>query len=354
MVFKFDQQALGIRDVARTPVMSLHKVIMVGDSHILLIKPDIKNGEKWRKVEDDPTGFKIYVMTFSLDVGEKDENGVVVPGEEDYIQSCVTRDRDDPMLSSFQDHILWRVVSQRAPKTHHHDHPKVKHYLNLWGRHRIARMGKGVDENDEEWSSRPVERNEIHQYELRTDLPSGELPIRAVYVAINDNIPMAYHHHRDPTVPKPSMSQILVGNDSPFYLNSNGTDALSFDMVWSGGSSECLGTRLMTFYFGIRSFQLTETSSAALRRGAAEPLRYHLDYSSYLKQQDNKKEIREIPSVQRNVLAVAQSNRGMVVAFDVHGDERMSVYTAPRDENNVADLVMCVWGSEKLEELVSV
>ncbi|EPS44704.1 hypothetical protein H072_1305 [Dactylellina haptotyla CBS 200.50] len=350
MVFRYEQEALGVRGVTRSPISASEKIIMIEDSHVMLVKPDIRNGIKWHKNEDDPTAFRLDILTFPLNVGEQDEAGVFHPQEEDYTQCHITRDKDDEMLQSFQDYIQWRVVRQRTPKLHHHDTPKLTTYLNLWGRLRIHRPGRDhLSGDDEEISRRPIERTEIHQYELTTSLADGEQPpIRAIYTAVNDRLPRGYPPP-DPSIPKPFMSDISVGSDSPFFLNSNGTDALSFDMVWSGGSTECLGTRLMTFYFGIRSFQLTETSSAVLKKGG--PLRYHLDYSSYLKLPGESGKVREIPSIQRNVLAMAQSHRGMVVAFDVHGDERMSIYTEPRKENNIADLVMCVWGSEELKHV---
>ncbi|KAF3906583.1 hypothetical protein ABW20_dc0108328 [Dactylellina cionopaga] len=354
MIFRFEQEALGTRGITQSPVHASDKVIMVENSHVILVKPDLRNTTKWRKSEEESTGFKLYILTFALDTGERDEDGVVRPQEDDYTHSCVSREKDDEMLASYHDYILWRVVRQRTPKLHHHDVPKLTIYLNVWGRYRVANLGKtGLSRDDsneeEDWSRRPIARTEIHQYELTTSPPSGELSVRAIYTSINDKLPKTYPDP-DPSIPKPSTSEISVSSDSPFFLNSNGTDALSFDMVWSGGSIECLGTRLMTFYFGIRSFQLTETSRLAVN-SAGGPLQYHLDYSSYLKLHDETGKIREIPSIQRNVLAQTQTHRGMMVAFDVHGDERMSIYTEPRTKNNIADLVMCVWGSEKLNHV---
>ncbi|KAF3930922.1 hypothetical protein ABW19_dt0207619 [Dactylella cylindrospora] len=349
LVFKHEQQPLGSRNMAQSPVTVSDKVIMVENSHVLLVKPDSRNPFKWRKIPEDPIGFKVYILTFAVNAGEENEEGVISPQEGDFTESYVTRDKDDEMMQSYHDYIQWRVIRQRAPKLHHNDSPTLKTYLNLWGRTRVTRMRKQtMEEDDEEWSRHPIERTEIHQYELTTSLPEGELDIRAIYTAVNDQLPEGYPDP-DASIPKPSMSEISFSSDSPFFLNSNGTDALSFDMVWTGGSTECLGTRLMTFYFGIRSFQLTETSSVKLKKGG--PLRYHLDYSSYLKVPGKSGVVREIPSIQRNVLAMAQSHRGMVVPIDVYGDERMSIYTEPRKENNIADLVMCVWGSEKLKPL---
>ncbi|RVD80906.1 uncharacterized protein DFL_008790 [Arthrobotrys flagrans] len=362
MVFRYEQESLGTRGFIASPLVPADKVVMVDDSHVLLIKPDLRNGTKFRKHVEETTGFKVYIKTLSITTGTvSEEDGIISASEEDIIHSTITRDKDDEMLQSYNDYIQFRVVRQRAPKLHHHDSPKVSIYLNLWGRTRITKLGKvGLSRDEEEWSRRPVERNEIHQYELITSpplpgqtglsLPSpGELQVHAIYTAINDKLPSHGFPDPDPSIPKPSMSDIPIDTDSAFFLNSNGTDALSFDMVWSGGSTECLGTRLMTFYFGIRSFQLTETSSAVLKRGTGEPLRYHLDYSSYLKVPGNPGELREIPSVQRNVLAMAMSHRGTMVPLDVHGDERMSIYTEPRPENAIADLVMCVWGSDELK-----
>ncbi|KAF3907185.1 hypothetical protein ABW21_db0208805 [Orbilia brochopaga] len=389
MVFAYEQEALGTRNITRSPMLSLEKIVMVEDSHVILVKPDLRNGDKWRKYAEESTGFKLYILTFDITVGERAQDDVVLPGEDDCIRSCVTREKDDEMLVGYNDYIQWRVVRQRAPKLNHHDSPPLTTYLNLWGRRRAPFPGNGkaaaststeeglynipaeefpVERANpssvsdalialavsrpsetrpvEEPRGRPVECNEIHQYELTTSPSLDELPIRAIYTAVNDKLP--------PTtdIPRASTSEIPIGNDvNPFFLNSNGTDALSFDMVWSGGSVECLGTRLMTFHFGIRSFQLTETSSVALKRGDG-PLRYHLDYSAFLKERHDRAVIREIPSIQRNVLAMAQSHRGVVVPFDVHGDERMSIYTEPRTESNIADLVMCVWGSEKLRPVV--
>ncbi|KAF3926453.1 hypothetical protein AA313_de0206717 [Arthrobotrys entomopaga] len=352
MVLRYEQEALGTRGITRSPMVSSDKVIMVEDSHVILVKPDLRNGDKWRRAESESTGFKVDIFTLSLTTGERDEQGVVRPEVDDFIQSCVTRDKDDEMFASYQDYIHYRVIRQRTPKLHHHDTPKLNIYLNLWGHTRVASIGKSPfpSENEEDTASRrPIERTEIHQYELTTSPPEGELPIKAIYTILNDRLPRGYPP-LDPSVPKPFMSDISTSSDSPFFLNSNGTDALSFDMVWSGGSTECLGTRLMTFYFGIRSFQLTETSASEAMKNSG-PLRYHLDYSSYLKVQDDPRKVREVPSIQRNVLAMAQSHRGMVIAFDVHGDERMSIYTEPREESNIADLVMCVWGSEKLKHV---
>ncbi|TGJ71008.1 hypothetical protein EYR41_003013 [Orbilia oligospora] len=375
MVFRYEQEALGTRGFTSSPLVPADKVVMVDDSHVLLIKPDLRNGVKFRKHPEETAGFKVYIKTLPITVGTvseeggpgegegegEGEDGIISASEEDIIHSTITRDKDDEMLQSYHDYIQFRVVRQRAPKLHHHDNPKVSIYLNLWGRTRITKLGKvSLSRDEEEWSRRPVERNEIHQYELITSPPlpgqtglslpaPGELQVRAIYTAINDKLPSQGFPDPDPSIPKPSMSDIPIDTDSAFFLNSNGTDALSFDMVWSGGSTECLGTRLMTFYFGIRSFQLTETSSAMLKRGRGEPLRYHLDYSSYLKVSGEPGEPREIPSVQRNVLATAMSHRGTMVPFDVHGDERMSIYTEPRPENAIADLVMCVWGSDELK-----
>ncbi|KAF3186484.1 hypothetical protein TWF788_003342 [Orbilia oligospora] len=371
MVFRYEQEALGTRGFTASPLVPADKVVMVDDSHVLLIKPDLRNGAKFRKHPEETAGFKVYIKTLPITIGTvseeggagegEGEDGIISASEEDIIHSTITRDKDDEMLQSYHDYIQFRVVRQRAPKLHHHDNPKVSIYLNLWGRTRITKLGKvSLSRDEEEWSRRPVERNEIHQYELITSPPlpgqtglslpaPGELQVRAIYTAINDKLPSQGFPDPDPSIPKPSMSDIPIDTDSAFFLNSNGTDALSFDMVWSGGSTECLGTRLMTFYFGIRSFQLTETSSAMLKRGRGEPLRYHLDYSSYLKVPGEPGELREIPSVQRNVLATAMSHRGTMVPFDVHGDERMSIYTEPRPENAIADLVMCVWGSDELK-----
>ncbi|KAK6363028.1 hypothetical protein TWF730_000477 [Orbilia blumenaviensis] len=364
MVFRYEQEALGTRGFSASPLVPADKVIMVDSSHVLLIKPDLRNGVKWRKDLDEATGFKVYIKTLPITVGtvSEDDDGIISASEDDIIHSTITRDKDDEMLQSYHDYIQFRVVRQRAPKLHHHDNPKVSIYLNLWGRTRISKLGKvSLSRDEEEWSRRPVERNEIHQYELITSPPPhpeqtglslpppGELPIHAIYTAINDKLPAQGFPDPDPSIPKPSMADIPTDSDSAFFLNSNGTDALSFDMVWSGNSTECLGTRLMTFYFGIRSFQLTETSSAVLKRGRGEPLRYHLDYSSYLKVPGEPSKLREIPSVQRNVLAQAMSHRGTMVPMDVHGDERMSIYTEPRQENAIADLVMCVWGSDELK-----
>ncbi|KAK6509261.1 hypothetical protein TWF481_004020 [Arthrobotrys musiformis] len=367
MVFRYEQESPGTRGFTTSPLVPADKVIMVDSSHVLLVKPDLRNGMKWRKATEETTGFKVYIKTLPITTGtvseEPGEEGIISASEEDIIHSTITRDKDDEMLQSYHDYIQFRVVRQRAPKIHHHDTPKVSIYLNLWGRTRITKLGKvSLSREDEEWSRRPVERNEIHQYELLTSSqslpgqktgltlpPPGELQIHAIYTAINDRLPSQGFPDPDPSIPKPSMSDIPIDSDSAFFLNSNGTDALSFDMVWSGGSTECLGTRLMTFYFGIRSFQLTETSSAVLKRGRGEPLRYHLDYSSFLKMPGQPGELREIPSVQRNVLATAMSHRGTMVPMEVHGDERMSIYTEPRPENAIADLVMCVWGSDELK-----
>ncbi|EWC45594.1 hypothetical protein DRE_05452 [Drechslerella stenobrocha 248] len=322
MVFAYEQEALGTRNISRSPTFSADKLVMMADSHILLVKPDLRNSDKWRKAVDESTGFKLDILTFSLTVGKpREEDGVIIPGEDDCVRSHITRDKDDDMLSTYRDYIQWRVVRQRAPKLHHHDTPTLTTYLNLWGRQRS--------------------------------------PLAPSAAALAADVGVGEHGAEEEEYPRRPIS---VGNDAnPFFLNSNGTDALSFDLVWSGGSSECLGTRLMTFHFGIRSFQLTETSK---RRGYThshghgytngtttqdqEPLRYHLDYSAYLKTPDEPTKPREIPSIQRNVLAMAQSHRGLVVAFEVSGDERMSIYTEPRQENNIATLVMCVWGSQLL------
>ncbi|KAK6349840.1 hypothetical protein TWF696_006106 [Orbilia brochopaga] len=349
MVFAYEQEALGTRNITRSPMLASDKIVMVRDSHVILVKPDLRNGDKWRKYTEESTGFKLHILTFDLTVGERTEDNVVLPSEDDCIRSYVTREKDDEMLASYQDYIQWRVVRQRAPKLNHHDSPLLTTYLNLWGRRRanpfMAGKAAVSTSSEEEFRNRPVERNEIHQYELTVTPPTDELPVRAIYTAVNNKLA----HTVD--IPRASNSEITIGNDvNPFFLNSNGTDALSFDMVWSGGNAECLGTRLMTFHFGIRSFQLTETSSVALKRGDG-PLQYHLDYSAFLKRADDRSVVREIPSIQRNVLAMAQSHRGVVVPFDVHGDERMSIYTEPRTEGNIADLVMCVWGSEKLQPL---
>ncbi|KAK6357326.1 hypothetical protein TWF718_001639 [Orbilia javanica] len=362
IVFRYEQESPGTRGFTASPLVPADKVVMVDSSHVLLVKPDLRNGTKFRKHEDETTGFKVYIKTISITAGTVlEEDGSISASEDDIIHSTITRDKDDEMLQSYHDYIQFRVVRQRAPKLHHHDNPKVSIYLNLWGRTRITKLGKmSLSREEEEWSRRPVERNEIHQYQLITSPPlpgqtglslppPGELQVHAIYTAINERLTSQGFPDPDPSIPKPSMSDIPINTDSAFFLNSNGTDALSFDMVWSGGSTECLGTRLMTFYFGIRSFQLTETSSAVLKRGRGEPLRYHLDYSSYLKVQGRPGELREIPSVQRNVLATAMSHRGTILPMDVHGDERMSIYTEPRPENAIADLVMCVWGSDELK-----
>lgn len=71
----------------------------------------------------------------------------------------------------------------------------------------------------------------------------------------------------------------------------------------------------------IRNFQPSRSPFSIQPSGQA--IHNHLSYSSYLKQIEDPKEKRIIPSIRRNVVGEIDKNLG---AGDVTGDERMVVF----------------------------